>query len=298
MVVTLKNKKIELSVNSFGAEMNSLKDAVTGKDYLWTGNPDVWKFHAPVLFPHCGKTKDGYVIIDGHKYPLKSNGFARDLDFKLVEQTDSLVKFELLESAYTMERFPFKFRLTVKYELKENGVKFTSKIKNTDIQTFLFSAGSHSAFCCPRNESETIEDYQIEFEKKEPLTQVLCEENGLLSAALDGAFPATSLYGEKDAGIIPLKPDYFGNGHLFTKITSEWVGLRNKKDGSIIKVNTKGYPYVMLWQNGGNPAFVCIEPWYGMPDPEVTDHQWSKKPGLVQLLPGESFVTDQSISIE
>ena len=52
MVVTLKNKKIELSVNSFGAEMNSLKDAVTGKDYLWTGNPDVWKFHAPVLFPH------------------------------------------------------------------------------------------------------------------------------------------------------------------------------------------------------------------------------------------------------
>lgn len=83
MVVTLKNKKIEFSVNSFGAEMNSLKNAVTGKDYLWTGNPDVWKFHAPVLFPHCGKTKDGYVIIDGQKYPLKSNGFAGILNLSL-----------------------------------------------------------------------------------------------------------------------------------------------------------------------------------------------------------------------
>ena len=108
---------------------------------------------------------------------------------------------------------------------------------------------------------------------------------------------ATRLYREKEEGVIPLSEAGFGNGHLFTSFTSEWVGLRNNKDDSLVKVNTKGYPYVMIWQNAGEPNFVCIEPWYGMPDPEESDHDWAKKPGLLSLEPGKTFTADQSITI-
>ena len=125
-----------------------------------------------------------------------------------------------------------------------------------------------------------------------------CCENGFLANDLDGKCPFSKLYGEVQPGIIPLKADYFGNGHLFTNITSDWVGLRNKIDNSLIKVNTKNYPNVMLWQNAGKPHFICIEPWYGMPDPDNTNHQWTEKPGLVSLLPGKSFSSNQSIWVE
>ena len=297
MLITLKNEQLELTVNSFGAEMNALKDS-SGKDILWTGNPDVWKFHAPVLFPHCGKIKDAFVLIENKSFPLKSNGFARDLEFSVINQSENSVVFELVQNEYTLERFPYKFSLQVKYELINNQVFFESTVKNTDEKEFLFSIGSHSGFCCPRNEGESIEDYQIEFEKKEPLETIPCYENGFLANDLDGKCPFSKLYGEVQPGIIPLKADYFGNGHLFTNITSDWVGLRNKIDNSLIKVNTKNYPNVMLWQNAGKPHFICIEPWYGMPDPDNTNHQWTEKPGLVSLLPGKSFSCNQSIWVE
>ena len=66
--------------------------------------------------------------------------------------------------------------------------------------------------------------------------------------------------GEKNPNIISVTSAEFGNGQLFTNITSDWVGLRNRLDGSIIKIQTKGFPYCMLWQNTkGTPGeeFVC-----------------------------------------
>lgn len=289
MIEVLSNKNLTLKVNSKGAEINELKDLRSGKDIIWNGNPSIWKFHAPVLFPHCGKIKDAFVLIDGKEYPLKSNGFARDQEFILVEKTSSSVKFELTENSTTLSLFPYKFRLSVKYELLENAVFFTTTVKNTGDEPFLFSLGSHSAFAI-----DNPSDYEVEFEKKTPLTNVICLENGFL-AEENGKCPVTKLYGEVKPGVIPVTENGFGNGHLFTQIDSEWVGLRNKKSGSIVRVNTKGYPYVMIWQNAGKPEFVCIEPWYGMPDADNTNHQWLEKPGLVKLEVGKKFVSDQSI---
>src|SRR5574344_1252015 len=300
MVITLKNKSLELTVNTKAGEMNSLRNVADGTEYVWNGSPDVWKFHAPVLFPHCGKTKDGYVEIDGKQYGLKGNGFARDMEHTVAEQTDNSVTFELKESEATADKYPWKFRLNIKYVLREDGVTFTSTVTNTDSVPISFSLGSHTAFCCPRNTDPTgteNSDYQIEFEEREPLVNVVCCDDGLLANDEEGDSPTTRMYGERQAGVIPLNNAGFGNGHLFTAFTADWVGLRNNKNNSLIKVNTKGYPYVMIWQNAGDPRFVCIEPWYGMPDPEETDHDWYKKPGLITLEPGKSFTSDQSITI-
>lgn len=91
----------------------------------------------------------------------------------------------------------------------------------------------------------------------------------------------------------------FGNGHLFTNITSDWVGLRNLKDNSIIKIQTKGFPYCMIWQNtSGAPQFVCIEPWHGLPDAENTKHIWNDKTGLVKLTAGNEFTCIQNSEVK
>ncbi len=91
------------------------------------------------------------------------------------------------------------------------------------------------------------EDFVVEFEKKEPLTAVLCTPDGYLKADANGSAPLTKPYGEKESGIIPVTSSGFDNGHLFTNITSDWVGLRNTKDNTIIKIQTKGFPYCMIW---------------------------------------------------
>jgi len=304
--ITLKNDNYEVVLNTHGAEINAFRSVKNGTKYVFEGPESVWKFHAPVLFPHVGRICDGFYTWEGQEYHLVNNGMSRDLEHKLIEQTATSATFELNESEATADKFPWKFSLKTHYELRNDGLTFTTTVTNTDSKEMAFSLGSHTAFCCPRNtdpEGTTNSDYQYEFENKEALTTVLLNESAQLKADEDGTAPITATYGEKEAGIIPINADGFGNGHFFTKFTSNWVGLRNKKDNSLVKVNCSGYPYLMVWQ-GGNGAegingngFNCIEPWYGTADAENTDHTWENKSGLISLEPGKSFTADQSITI-
>ena len=307
MTITLKNSNYEVVLNTHGAEINSFRSVKDGTKYVFEGPAEIWKFHAPVLFPQVGRIKDGFYTYNDKEYHLVNNGMSRDLEHKLIEQSETSATFELTESAEIADKFPWKFSLKTHYELKENGLIFTTTVTNTDSTTMLFSVGSHTAFCCPRNtdpKGTTNADYQYEFEQREPLTTVLLNDAAQLAVDEEGTAPCTKPYGEKEAGIIPITAEGFGNGHFFTAFKSNWVGLRNKKDGSLIKVNCFGYPYLMVWQGGkgsegvsGN-GFNCIEPWYGTADAENTEHEWEEKSGLISLEPGKSFTADQSITIE
>ncbi|WP_261789671.1 aldose epimerase family protein [Treponema pectinovorum] len=307
MTITLKNANYEVVLNTHGGEINSFRSVKDGTKYVFEGPESVWKYHAPILFPHVGRIKDGFYTYNGKEYNLVNNGMSRDMEHTVVEQTQTSATFELVQNGQTLQKFPWKFSLKTHYELKDDGLIFTTTVTNTDNSTMLFSMGSHTAFCCPRNTDPagtTNSDYQYEFEKKEPLTTVCLNDSAQLATDEEGTAPCTKLYGEVQPGIIPIDANGFGNGHFFTKITSDWVGLRNKKDGSLIKVNTKGYPYVMVWQGGhgeegvsGN-GFNCIEPWDGASDAENTDHVWEDKIGLISLESGKSYTLDQSITIE
>lgn len=307
MKVTLKNNKYEVVLNTHGAEINSFRSVEKGTQFVFEGPESVWKFHAPVLFPHVGRIKDGFYTYNGNEYNLVNNGMSRDMEHTIIAQDEKSVTFELTENEETSSKFPWKFSLKTYYELKDDGLIFTTTVTNTDSTEMKFSLGSHTAFCCPRNtdpEGTTNSDYQYEFEIKEPLTTVMLNAEAQLAVDEEGTAPCTKLYGEKDSGIIPINAEGFGNGHFFTKFSSKWVGLRNKKDNSLIKVNCSGYPYLMVWQGGkgsegvkGN-GFNCIEPWYGTADAENTDHSWENKSALISLEPGKSFTADQSITIE
>ncbi|WP_261793803.1 aldose epimerase family protein [Treponema pectinovorum] len=307
MTITLKNANYEVVLNTHGGEINSFRSVKDGTKYVFEGPESVWKYHAPILFPHVGRIKDGFYTYNGKEYNLVNNGMSRDMEHTLVEQTQTSATFELVQNEQTLQKFPWKFSLKTHYELKDDGLIFTTTVTNTDNSTMLFSMGSHTAFCCPRNTDPagtTNSDYQYEFEKKEPLTTVCLNDSAQLATDEEGTAPCTKLYGEVKPGIITIDAKGFGNGHFFTKITSDWVGLRNKKDGSLVKVNTKGYPYVMVWQGGhgeegvsGN-GFNCIEPWDGASDAENTDHVWEDKIGLISLESGKSYTLDQSITIE
>ena len=290
MTITLKNEKYEVVLNTHGAEINAFRGK-DGTQYVFEGPESVWKFHAPVLFPHVGRIRDGFYTWQEKEFHLVNNGMSRDMEHKIIEQSEKTATFELTENAETADKFPWKFSLKTHYELTDTGLLFTTTVTNTDKTTMYFSLGSHTAFCCPRNTDPagtTNADYQYEFEKKEPLTTVLLNDAAQLAVDEDGTAPCTKAYGEKDAGIIPIGADGFGNGQFFTHFTSNWVGLRNKKDGSLVKVNCAGYPYLMVWQGGngkdgasGN-GFNCIEPWYGTADAENTDHRWEHKSGLIE----------------
>lgn len=299
MNIIIENEKLKAEISSFGAEIQHFVKKSDGTELIWHGDSSVWKNHAPILFPFVARCLGGFFMIDGKKCEYTRNhGFARDLDTKVILQEPKKVIFELTEGENTLYRFPFKFSLLTEYEVTDDGLNWKITVKNTDSKDFYFGVGTHAAFACPRNtdkEDSSITDYEVVFEKEEALTGVRCNSEGYLLGNGDETFA----YGEEVSGHIPLTPNGFGNGHLFTNFKSEWVGLRNKITGEIMSISTKGFPYCMIWQNtAGTPQFVCIEPWHGIPDCENTDHIWEHKKGMLLLKSGESFISEQNIRLQ
>ena len=64
----LTNNIITIEVAEHGAEMPSLtKD---GREYLWTGDPQFWNRHAPILFPAVGKPFNNEIHVNGVEVEL------------------------------------------------------------------------------------------------------------------------------------------------------------------------------------------------------------------------------------
>ncbi|HIY21439.1 MAG TPA: aldose 1-epimerase family protein, partial [Candidatus Flavonifractor merdigallinarum] len=70
--------------------------------------------------------------------------------------------------------------------------------------------------------------------------------------------------------------------------------VEEKGTGRYLRVDTKGFPFVLLWSKPGIPDFVCIEPWMGYPGP---GHDLMGRPGAMELAPGASFSRTQRITV-
>ena len=75
MNAELSNGILTAKFSTRGAELLALEK--DGHDLLWSGDPAVWGFHAPILFPICGGLKDDKYLYRGKKYELKKDGFSR-----------------------------------------------------------------------------------------------------------------------------------------------------------------------------------------------------------------------------
>ena len=119
MQTKLRSNQLHVSINSFGAELSSVKNN-NGIEFMWQADKEVWARHAPVLFPIVGKLKDNFFVHENIKHELSQHGFARDMDFKLIEALSDSCKLELTSSPETLEKFPFEFVFQINYLLQEN----------------------------------------------------------------------------------------------------------------------------------------------------------------------------------
>ena len=91
----IANDHLTIYVNPRGAELCSIKGD-DGFEYLWQAAPEFWSRHAPVLYPIVGKLRDGRYELNGKTFELPPHGFARDMDFSLIEKSETSLVYQLL----------------------------------------------------------------------------------------------------------------------------------------------------------------------------------------------------------
>ncbi len=289
MISTIKNSSLEIKVDSNGAELASIRKAGDSCEYLWQGDPSFWARRAPVLFPIVGKLVNNKYTVGKKEYIMTQHGFARDMEFALVEQRADFLSYELENTADLMKKYPFSFKLMISYKLTGNSIEMSYDVCNTDVTRMWFSIGAHPGFNCPLLPGEKMEDYFLVFEKKETLKRTILE-NGLLTTEepfLD------------NNSIVPLSQKLFERDAVILKgMKSQHVILKNSRNKRQIKVEFKGFPYMGIWSKPSGAPFICIEPWFGIASSRTGKPALKDKEGIMTSLPGDVFHCQVKISIE
>lgn len=275
MTTTISNSILSAKINHKGAELFSLTSLKNNQEYIWEGNPDYWGKHSPILFPIIGTLKDNKYHIANKVYELNRHGFARDMTFELIDKHENSATFSIQSSDETLKVYPFDFELQIRYSLEENKLNIEYTVLNKTAAKLPFSIGAHPAFTLDGN----FEDYQLEFEKNEPLEFNLLENN-LISNQTE--------FLEKKEGLVELRHQLFENDALiFKKLESKSVSLLKNKV-PFLKVHFQGFPHLGIW-TPNNAPFLCIEPWYGHSDTNESDGNLFNKEGIQIIDTNKTF---------
>lgn len=280
-IYTIQNNYLTVSVAAKGAELQSIIHKDFGIEYIWSGDPKFWGKKSPVLFPIVGGLIQNHYTYNGVQYELGRHGFARDMDFDVTEQTETVLTFTLVSNAATEKVYPFLFRFSVKYTLEDDKLHVAYVVKNTGEDLMYFSVGAHPAFRVPLVEDTHFEDYYLEFDHT--------ENKGRWPLSPEGQVENFALPCLEGTNILPLRKELFYEDALvFKKLASTSIAIKSNKTSHGLKVSFPHFPYMGIW-NAKDADFVCIEPWCGLADHVNAGGLISEKEGINKLQPEHIF---------
>ena len=290
MIYSIENKTLKVEIDTLGAQLQSIYSKCTGREYLWQGEPEFWKGRAYNLFPTIGRMVDGIFIYKKTEYPIKPHGIARYSEFELFERTATKITFVLNADAETQKVYPFLFTFYVTYELKNNELGVTYRVKNNDEKLLIYAIGGHPGFNVPFGEGE-FEDYYLEFSENSATVQHLLSENKFMSGETQ-AFPL------EEGNKLSLTHALFNFDAVILANTSREVSLKSKEDGAYITFKYPYYRYLGLWHTPNmNAPFVCLEPWSSLPAKEGRVDDLEKKSVMNKLRTGQEKTHFYSITV-
>ena len=288
---TLKNEILTVQVKEHGAELASIRKGSV--EYLWQADPMFWGRHSPVLFPIVGSVWEKRYRVDGREFELGQHGFARDMDFTMVEGGEDEVRYRLESTEDTLKKYPWPFVLEIAYRLHGNMIDVIWEVSNPGNEDMYFQIGAHPAFNYPDYDPQTMERGFLSFDRSEGLECIRIKEKGCVDAETlypldvpaDGLLPLTRETFDK-IDTIMLQDGQIGSVALYRTDRTPWLKLSFEA------------PVVGIWSPPGkNAPFICLEPWYGRCDRAGYEGDYRDRDWVNRLAPGERFSSVYTIEI-
>lgn len=285
MEYILENAYLKVTVTDWGAQVKSVIRKCDGVEHIWQADPAVWGYHAPILFPYCGKLTDGRLETGGKTFASPTqHGFARTMTHLFVEQTQDRLVLELRETEQTLAAFPWPFRLLSTFTLEQDTLRHSLTVENPGREMLRFGIGYHPAYALPFDENHNYSDYVLRFSQ---------EESPLCLETLPHGLVTGKIYSlGENIRQLPVTDGMFdSDSHCMINLRSKTLGIYEQDTGRGVECSIEGFPYTLIWSKPGVPQFICIEPWHSLPDYAFAQGDWDHKPAAASLAPGESWTT-------
>lgn len=278
MLYTIKNEFLTITVDSFGAQIHSVKSA-DGYEYMWQGEK-YWDDHAPVLFPTCGNLPGLKYTYRGNEYKLPIHGLVMYRESELVKKTETSLQFKFVSDGETLAAFPFCFELNVVYEI--SGKTLTTKITptNKDEKVMPYMVGWHPGFNLWGEDA--IGDFRVDFGKCDELPWYPIIPNHPISKDSRPHKMENNSYYLNEEEI------YYNDTMIFTDHPKAFA-LKDKSGNARISMKvSENLGFFCIWKEPYSDArFICLEPWNNIFNSDGSVEDFEKKK-MATLASGES----------
>lgn len=276
MLYTIRNDYLTVQIQDKGAELWSVMDN-NGTEYLWQGDVKYWGDRAPNLFPYIARMTKGQYQFQGNTYHMDIHGFAKDMNFKAEQISDSHIVFSITHTEDTYAQYPFQFCFSIIYKLVGSKLSVTYYVRNDDEKTMYFGIGGHPGFNVPFERGASFEDYYLEFDSVRDAKRVGFSEDCFVTGKLTD-FPL------EDGVRLPLSHDMFDDDAIVLTDMATSVILKSKKSNKGVRVTYPNMTYLGFWHKPKVEApYICIEPWSSLPSRKDVIEDLETQPSLVAL---------------
>jgi len=285
--VSLASGDLTAEVNPLGAQLSTLRDRA-GRDLLWDGDPAVWTGRAPLLFPIVGSLSGGCYRLGSTIYHLPRHGFARGKLFDIVDATSAGAAFRLRADEASLQVYPFRFELEVRFALEGPTLSMTAHVRNVGDEDMPASFGYHPAFRWPLPYGRARSSHFIEFASDEPAPIRRLDADGLVSPERH----PTPISRRR----LALEDSLFQNDVIILDEIRSRSVTYGADEGPRLRVSFLDSPYLGLWTKP-RANFICIEPWHGLADPVGFSGDFSAKPGVFMVAPGAAVPIKMAVTL-
>ena len=283
----LENEMLSLRFSTLGAELLSARRG--DFEYIWQGAPGLWREHAPLLFPICSHLTGDIYTYRGKTYAMGAHGFARKKEFTLADRGAHYLSFLLRDDETTRAVYPFPFCLRVTYTLTGDCLTERAVIENPGTEFLPAAFGGHPGFSLPFP-GNRFEDCYLDFGEGAAPREVVLSVPDCFDTGKREPYPL------REGRYLPLARDLFAvDGHFLADTTGS-VTLRARHGKHFVRMDYADFPYLGFWQNAkGEPGFLCLEPWYGLPTRVGVTDDLALKNDLLRIRPGDSAALSFSV---
>ena len=257
-----------------GAELCSLRGQ-SNLEYIWQAH-DPWMRHGPTLFPIIGRLVDDGGPPERPHLQTRHPRLRAPQRVHWTERTGARCTLELTDDEETRAVYPFPFALSVTHAIEATALTVTYTLTNTGSEMLPASIGTHPGFNWPLTPGASKDGHRIVF-ADDPGTPVFRGADGLIQPKPTGI--------RLTDRALPLAESTFDAGALLFDSPSS---LRYETPtGHAIEVTPVGFPKLGIWMRPPG-HFICLECWHGHASPTNFTGEFTDKPGLMHLRPGET----------
>ena len=287
MEIIIKSGKSSAKITTLGAELLSLTDS-KGKERMWCGDPTYWAGTATVLFPTCGSLLDEQYTYRGKLYRMGGHGLAYGIDWQVAEQREDYVKMTLSENDDTLAIYPFKFKLSAEFSIREGGLGARFTVENCSEDALPYMFGWHPGFTL---EGDKNTDSSVELPGKASV-KIHKLKDGRYASPVGTPFAL-----DNSKWVIDDKEMDFHKTLVLTEAGCRAILRTQGTDEAVDFTWSDNIPVFCMWKKPDERArYICLEPWTNMPNDGVTPENFDTRT-MVRLPSGEAAVYTYDIKL-